>query len=70
MKMGGLVEKSSFDAASALVKSDIELASKSEQWIKLLISLEKVNIQTVGLLPRSPAATDLRYAPPLLWRQI
>ena len=64
MKMGGLVEKSLFDAASALVKSDIELASKVREHDQVIDSLEEeVNIQTVRLIAlRSPAATDLRYA--------
>ena len=64
MKMGGLVEKSLFDAASALVKSDIELASKVREHDQVIDLLEEeVNIQTVRLIAlRSPAATDLRYA--------
>ena len=64
MKMGGLVEKSLFDAAAALVKSDIELARKVKEHDQVIDSLEEeVNIQTVRLIAlRSPAATDLRYA--------
>ena len=64
MKMGGLVEKSLFDAAAALVKSDIELAKKVKEHDQVIDSLEEeVNIQTVRLIAlRSPAATDLRYA--------
>ena len=41
MKMGGLVEKSLFDAASALVKSDIELASKVREHDQVIDSLEE-----------------------------
>ena len=47
MKMGGLVEKSLFDAAAALVKSDIELARKVKEHDQVIDSLEEeVNIQT------------------------
>ena len=51
MKMGGLVEKSLFDAAAALVKSDIELARKVKEHDQVIDSLEEeVNIQTVRLI--------------------
>ena len=51
MKMGGLVEKSLFDAAAALVKSDTELARKVKEHDQVIDSLEEdVNIQTVRLI--------------------
>ncbi len=62
MKMGGLVEKSLFDAAVALVKSDSELARLVRENDQKIDSLEEeINSQTARLIAlRSPTATDLR----------
>lgn len=64
MKMGGLVEKSLFDAAVALVKSDSELARLVRENDQKIDSLEEeINSQTARLIAlRSPTATDLRDA--------
>ena len=64
MKMGGLVEKSLFDAAVALVKSDSELAGLVRENDQKIDSLEEeINSQTARLIAlRSPTATDLRDA--------
>ena len=64
MKMGGLVEKSLFDAAVALVKSDSELARLVKENDQKIDSLEEeINSQTARLIAlRSPTATDLRDA--------
>ena len=64
MKMGGLVEKSLFDAAVALVKSDSELARLVKENDQKIDSLEEeINNQTARLIAlRSPTATDLRDA--------
>ena len=64
MKMGGLVEKSLFDAAVALVKSDSELARLVRENDQKIDSLEEeINNQTARLIAlRSPTATDLRDA--------
>ena len=47
MKMGGLVEKSLFDAAAALVKSDIELARKVKEHDQVIDSLNGVAIDSM-----------------------
>ena len=71
MKMGGLVEKSLFDAASALVKSDIELASKVREHDQVIgFTGGKVNIQTVRLIALAPLLRIFVCSPLLKWRQI
>ena len=64
MKMGGLVEKSLFDASEALVKSDLNLAKLVRENDQIIDDLEEeINSQTARLIAlRSPTATDLRDA--------
>lgn len=64
MKMGGLVEKALFDAAEALVKSDVDLAKLVRENDQIIDDLEEeINGQTARLIAlRSPTATDLRDA--------
>ena len=64
MKMGGLVEKSLFDAAEALVNSDVDLAKLVRENDQIIDDLEEeINSQTARLIAlRSPTATDLRDA--------
>jgi phosphate transport system protein len=64
MKMGGLVEKSLFDAAEALVNYDMDLAKLVRENDQIIDDLEEeINSQTARLIAlRSPTATDLRDA--------
>jgi len=64
MKMGGLVEKSLFDASEALVKSDLNLAKLVRENDRTIDEMEEeINAQTARLIAlRSPIATDLRDA--------
>ena len=64
MKMGGLVEKSLFDAAEALVNYDMDLAKLVRKNDQIIDDLEEeINSQTARLIAlRSPTATDLRDA--------
>ena len=64
MKMGGLVEKSLFDASEALVNSDLGLAKLVRENDRTIDELEEeINAQTARLIAlRSPTATDLRDA--------
>ena len=51
MKMGGLVEKSLFDAAEALVNSDVDLAKLVRENDQIIDGLEEeINSQTARLI--------------------